>query len=208
MMNIAINFDNSFYNGFALCDTPKKVVHVLSIVSGNISMKGFSSPETAYRHCCRKFFLTRVTRQENLRFHLPRMESITGTCFIYTVPADVLRYPAPNHIFAGIYNNNVIIATSSAVAVKFMETYPLAYMQKVNSPEEATYLLNAWSFAGVLPLCAYINQPIHLMAGVPPNTLYSTNKPLQFNLQFVPKLLQTQRISVIERTSTNANINK
>ncbi|MCI1823152.1 MAG: hypothetical protein LKI76_04345 [Megasphaera sp.] len=203
-MNIAICFTNSFYSGFALCDTAEKINYVLSSISGDIMLKGFSSPEAAYRYACYQFFTAYVKQQENLDFYLPRMEDMMGTNYIYTTNTGTMSYFPQQHLLAGIFEDNVVIATSPAMAAAFMKMYPLAYMQVVNSPEAATYLLNAWSLRNILPLRAYLSeQPMPRIKNIKLDTVWSTGikEWYQRNLQLIPKTLQLQRMQVVQRVS-------
>jgi len=207
-MNISIFFNNLAYAGFALCDSAEKVDHVLSSVSGNITLKGFPSMEAAYCYACHQFFRTRVKQQQELNFYLPRMEDMTGAHYIYVTPSNTMPHFAQNHILAGMFEDKVIIAASSASATAFMEMYPLAYMQEVNSPEEAAYLLNAWSLRYVFPMRAYLSeQPLPIIKNIKLDTVWSTgvNEWYQRNLQFIPPKLQLQKVQVAQRVSSPIN---
>lgn len=207
-MNIAICFTNSFYGGFALCDTAEKIDNVLSSISGNIMLKGFPSMEAAYCYACYQFFMAHVKQQENLDFYLPRMEDMMGINYIYTTNTGTMSHLPQQHLLAGIFEDNVIIATSPAMAAAFMEMYPLAYMQEVNSPEAATYLLNAWSLRNILPLRAYLSeQPLPGIKNIKLDTVWSTGikEWYQHNLQLIPKTLQLQHVQVAQRVSNPIN---
>jgi len=167
-----VTFSIVFEGGFALTPICREVKFIAEKTCG-VMIKAFPSREEAYKFACERFVEHELKKNPYGQPVLPRLEELKQK-MIFRKP-DVVDHSVAFRIFAAIHPEYLGIMTNTEAMGGFLELFPVNSMVlEVGSVLEAQNFLNYEYLRRILPISAYIQEPIPYCKDIPVNVIIPT----------------------------------
>ncbi len=184
MFTFAIIFDG----GFALVATCIEVKAIINEESG-VEIQGLSSREAAYAYACKKHVEREFWKNPNAQPVLPRLEDMTNLPVFHS--RDFIPQVISQRVFAAMNPTSAGILTSAEAVGEFLGFEPLqTEIREVESIMEAQYFLNYFYLKFILPMAAYITEPIPYCNNIPIDTMIQMpySEWIRGNCRIIPQI--------------------